>query len=196
MRVRMREKIHILGASGSGTTTLGAALSNILGCSHFDTDDFYWIKTQPPFRTPRPRPERQHLLQSALASDSSWVLSGSLCGWGDFAIPRFDLVVFLWIPQETRMRRLEARECERYGEDILNPADSRYATHRGFLEWAAAYDTGGPDMRSKARHEAWMQGLPCPVLRLEGDYSVGDSVKAVLRHANLRNNTKNLCKHR
>jgi hypothetical protein len=34
------------------------------------------------------------------------VVSGSLCGWGDGVIPLFELVVFLWVPQEVRMVRL------------------------------------------------------------------------------------------
>jgi adenylate kinase family enzyme len=76
-------RIHILGASGSGTTTLGRALAAKLGCPHFDSDDFYWMPTEPPYRQPRPREEGQRLLGEALATSASWVLSGSLCGWGD-----------------------------------------------------------------------------------------------------------------
>lgn len=32
--------------------------------------------------------------------------------------PFFNLVVYIWIPKEIRMRRLEERETQRYGEDI------------------------------------------------------------------------------
>jgi adenylate kinase family enzyme len=45
--------VHILGASGSGATTLGAALAQRLGFTHLDSDDFFWIKTDPPYVTPR-----------------------------------------------------------------------------------------------------------------------------------------------
>ena len=34
-------RIHITGASGSGTSTLGAALANHLCVAHFDADNFY-----------------------------------------------------------------------------------------------------------------------------------------------------------
>src|SRR5678809_1323103 len=40
-------RIHILGASGSGTT-LGRALAEHLQGSHFDTDDYSWLPTDPP----------------------------------------------------------------------------------------------------------------------------------------------------
>ena len=42
-----------MGASGSGTTTLGAALGARLGCRHVDSDDLFWVKTEPPFTLQR-----------------------------------------------------------------------------------------------------------------------------------------------
>jgi adenylate kinase family enzyme len=47
--------LHILGASGSGTTTLASSLSKELQYTHFDSDDYFW-KTK--FTEPRPRDER------------------------------------------------------------------------------------------------------------------------------------------
>lgn len=76
-------KIHILGASGSGTTTLGNQLAKRLRIPHFDTNEYFWIKTRIPFTEKRAVAERQKLLKSDLTKHSSWVLSGSLCGWGD-----------------------------------------------------------------------------------------------------------------
>src|SRR4029450_13094001 len=81
----MIRRIHILGASGSGTTTLGRALAERLQCSHFDTDDYFWLPTDPPFTHQRERIERQRLLMDDLTAQDSWVLSGSLCGWRDVA---------------------------------------------------------------------------------------------------------------
>jgi adenylate kinase family enzyme len=115
----MLHRIHILGASGSGTTTLGRTLAERLQCPHFDTDDYFWLPTDPPYTHQRERTERQQLLMDDLTTQEHWVLSGSLCGWGDVAIPLFELVVFLWIPQDIRMERLRQREHARFGERIL-----------------------------------------------------------------------------
>lgn len=41
--------IHITGASGSGTTTLGRALAQALGWRYLDADRYYWLPTSPPF---------------------------------------------------------------------------------------------------------------------------------------------------
>ena len=159
-----------------------------MGFPHLDTDDVFWIQTNPPFRTVRERAERQELLRQAVEKTDAWVLSGSLCGWGDFAMPMFDLAVFLWLPTNVRMQRLQKREIDRYGPEIENASDPRYETHKGFLEWAAAYDTGGLDMRSKAMHEKWIATLPCPVVRIEHDRTIPENLQTVL-NARLPNNT-------
>lgn len=176
----MMQQIHIFGASGSGTTSLAKAVAEATGFTQLDTDDIFWIQTDPPFRTVRGRAERQQLLRQELERADSLVLSGSLCGWGDFAIEMFDLAVFLWVPAELRMQRLREREIDRYGPEIEYPSDPRYETHMGFLEWAAGYDAGGQDVRSKAMHEAWLSRLLCPVVRIEGDGTIKENLNTVL----------------
>lgn len=172
-------RIHLFGASGSGTTTLGSALAEHMGVPPFDVDDFFWEKTEPPFTTIVPVPLRQERLRSALADRAGWILSGSLTGWGDFLIPEFDLVVFLALPPLIRMERLRRRECQRNGERILEGGDL-HQQHRAFMTWAEGYDQGGLEMRSRATHEAWMATLACPVLRLEGDLELDGKVARVL----------------
>jgi adenylate kinase family enzyme len=46
--------IHITGASGSGTSTLGQALAESVGCPWLDADDFFWLPTDPPYTDKRP----------------------------------------------------------------------------------------------------------------------------------------------
>ncbi len=164
--------IHITGASGSGTTTLGAALAERLEMRHHDTDDFFWESTDPPFQRPRPVPHRQQLLSAALDAGGNWVLSGSLCGWGDIFIPRFDLVVFLTIPHELRIDRLITRALERDGAGRIGPGGDMEKIHRDFIEWAIRYDSAGFEQRSRALHERWLGALSCVVLRLESTQSV------------------------
>jgi adenylate kinase family enzyme len=173
-------RVHILGASGSGTTTLGTALAEHLSVAHFDTDDYFWLPTDPPYEMSRSMPERLSCLESDLDGVSSWVLSGSLCGWGDPLIPRFDLVVFLFVPTTTRLARLRDRERQEMGAEALTPGGRMHANHVAFLEWAAGYDDGDLDMRSLARHTAWLAELLPPVLRFEGEMSVDAQLAGVL----------------
>jgi adenylate kinase family enzyme len=171
--------VHIFGASGSGTSTLAAALAAKHGHRHLNTDNFYWLPTDPPFEQPRPREDRLVLLESALHESPAWVLSGSLCGWGDPLIPQFDLVVFLLVPTEVRLTRLRAREATRYGHAAIALGGARHAAHVAFIAWADRYDTGDIEMRSRALHEAWLSGLTSPVVRLEGVRPVAEQLARI-----------------
>ena len=174
--MQLPNRIHIVGASGSGTTSLASAIATGYGHRHLDTDDFFWMPTSPPYREKRPREERLALLRQALLEPGSWALSGSLCGWGDPLIPEFELVVFLAVPTPVRLMRLRAREIERYGQDAVRPGGELHTPHVEFLAWAGCYDTGGLEMRSRALHEAWLAILPCAIVRLEGDLSVAEQL--------------------
>jgi len=173
------DRIHILGASGSGTTTLAAAIAARHGHRHLDTDDFYWLPTDPPYQTPRPREARLALLETALAASPAWVLSGSLCGWGDPLIPRFQLIVFITVPTDVRMQRLRTRELTRYGAEAIASGGGLHQAHVAFLEWAGRYDDADATERSRALHDGWLAAMSVPVVRLEGDRPVAAQLAAL-----------------
>lgn len=171
-------RIHVLGASGSGTTTLGAALAARLDCPHEDTDDYFWLPTDPPFTTRRAAAARLRLLLPRLAG-AQWVLSGSALKWGAPLERLFDLVIFLRLDPALRMARLSRREAERYGARIAPGGDMVVASH-AFLDWAESYDTAGFEHRSLVAHEQWLAARACPVLRLDSSAPVEDLAAAVL----------------
>lgn len=175
----MKQHIHIFGASGSGTTTIAKALCRKLGYNHFDSDDYFWMPTDDPFTLERPVPERLRLLTDDLLSCDKWILSGSLVGWGDSLIPYFDLTVFVYVPQDIRLERLRKREYERYGDRML-PGGEKHDHTEKFLDWAAAYDAGTSYGRSLSKHEAWLERIECPVLRIINDV-LEDSVDSVFK---------------
>jgi adenylate kinase family enzyme len=174
----MKNRIHIFGASGSGTTTIAKAVSEKLGYVHFDTDSYYWYPTEIPFTSPRPIEERLELMDKDLSRQEKWVLSGSLDSWGNPLVPLFELVAFVYVPQDIRLARLEKRERERYGSEVL-PGGSRYEATVEFLKWAAGYDSGLLTGRSLPRHENWMAKLECELIKIT-NHSLEDSINAVI----------------
>ena len=175
----MTVRVHITGASGSGTTTLGRAAARHFGVPHFDSDEYFWLPSDPPYQQPRPRELRLALLEPKLREAESWVLSGSNHGWGDPLIPYYTLVVFLRVPTEIRLSRLRARESAEFGPTI-EPGGAMYEQAAEFLDWAEQYDEGPPTMRSLAAHELWLAELTCPVLRLEGAEAVEQNLEALI----------------
>lgn len=175
-------RIHVLGASGSGSTTLGEAIARRLEIPHADADRFFWLTTDPPFTTRRPRGERLAMLTRQLPADGNWVFSGSAISWATALEPAYDLIVFLWLDPATRMRRLRRRESARYGARIEPGGDMAFASAT-FLRWAEAYDTSGPAQRSLAAHEAWLVGQTADVLRLNSEAPVETLMAAVLERS-------------
>jgi adenylate kinase family enzyme len=172
-------RIHVLGAAGSGSTTLGLAVAERLAVPHADADGFFWLPTDPPFTSRRPRAERLTLLAHRLPANGSWVFSGSAIGWATMLEPAYDLIVFLRLDQAVRLARLRRREAARYGARI-QPGGDMAALSAAFFSWAAAYDSAGPVQRSLAAHEAWLMGQTAAVLRLDSATGVNALVEAVL----------------
>ena len=114
----MIQRIHILGASGSGTTTLARALAGEMQLPHLDTDSYYWTPTDPPFIHKNEPADRVRMIEQDIAGVKRWIWAGSICGWGDPLMGHFTLAVFLYIPPSMRMARLASRERERPGPRI------------------------------------------------------------------------------
>jgi adenylate kinase family enzyme len=171
-------RIHIVGASGSGTTTLGVALARELQVPHEDGDDMFWLPTEPPFTTVRPLEERLRLLRARLPVEGSWVFSGS-AAWAAPVEPSYDLIVLLHIDRAVRMQRLHLREQRDYGDRIA-PGGDMFEENLRFLAWAEAYDTAGLDQRSRATHEAWAAKQTAPILELDSGQPTAQLVAAVL----------------
>ena len=152
----MRNVIHIYGASGSGTSTLGRKISEELGYKFMDTDDYFWVPANPQYTTKRKREERLALMKEDIIENENVVISGSLVDWGDELIPMFTLVVRLVTDTETRIERLKNREKQRFGKRIM-PGGDMYTHHMEFIQWAQEYDTGSGRNYYSVNRLFWME---------------------------------------
>lgn len=87
-------KIHIMGASCAGSTTLGRALSARMGIPCFDTDDYFWEPSVVPYTVKREPAKRIAMLKTDFEKNKDAIVSGSLVSWGDDWLAMFDVVVF------------------------------------------------------------------------------------------------------
>ena len=174
-------KIHIFGASGSGTTTLGKALQQKLGYRHLDADEYYWEKTDPPFQVKVPLEKRNSRITKDFLGQENCIISGSMVSWGKEWASAFDLYVFLYLPPETRMQRLREREKERYKE-ALSASEKIRTESNAFLDWASQYDDGTFQGRSLSIHLNWIEVLEGQVLKIEGDTTVLERVARTIAY--------------
>ena len=170
-----RCRLHVIGASGAGTTTLARALADFWSVPHADADDYFWVPTEPPYVEKRPEADRLALMRSVFVPRDAWVLSGSMLGWGESVVGLCDAVVFLTLDPAERLRRLTARESVRQQDREVD-----VAAWEGFLEWARGYDDPTFRGRSRAGHETWLHSLSQPVLRLDSALTREELRDAVL----------------
>ncbi len=160
--------IHIYGASGSGTSTLGKYISEQMGYTFMDTDDYYWLPSDPQYTKKREINERILLMEKDIFQSDQVVISGSLVDWGNELIPYFTLAVRVAIGGKVRLERLKERERQCFGSRIEAGGDM-YRNHLEFMEWAAGYDTGDLNTRSKAKHDQWQTLLKCRQIVVNGE---------------------------
>lgn len=170
--------IHIYGASGSGTSTLGTLISEQLGYTLMDTDDYFWLPTNPKYTIKRDVSERLQMMKKDILQSEKVVISGSLVDWGDELIPYFTLAIRVVTDKNIRIKRLKDREKEHFGSRIEIGGDM-YKTHMEFIEWAASYDMGDLNMRSKAKHDAWEKLLKCKQITVQGDEDLNVNLELV-----------------
>lgn len=107
----------------------------------------------------------------------SWVLSGSVMGWGGALAGSFDAVVFVTLDPHERLARLRARELRRYGSRVEPGGDLEHVPSLPRVgRRLRRSDVRG---RNLASHERWLDGLTCPVLRLSGGRRTAEIVAEI-----------------
>ena len=170
--------IHIAGAAGSGKTTLARALGGALHLPWYDTDDYYWVKTDPPYRVSRSYDEIEALLAGEVRKTPDCVIAGSLRRYPGITAG-ITFAVFLTMEQDARMARLMAREQARYGERML-PGGDMHETHLEFIRWAECYETSRTEPGNRYEQESFLATLDCPVLRMDVTRPTGEQVKTLI----------------
>ena len=117
-------------------------------------------------------------MREVFAPRSTWVLSGSIMGWGEELTTQLDAVVFLTLDPETRMARLLGRERIRL-LGLARAGRLDEMAHEEFMSWARGYDNPDFAGRNRSRHEQWLAMLSCPIIRLDSSMPVQDLVQAI-----------------
>lgn len=174
-------KLHhiiMLGANGTGKSTLGCELARVLNVAHIDVEEYYFYQADIPYTAMRPVEERNAMLLSDMKKHGSFVMSGDVSGWGEEFLTVFDLVIFLTAPTDIRLKRIENREYERWGDRVLQGGDM-YDSQQKFREFAASRDI--PQLEQRASLYS------CPILHIDGTKTLKENIDEILAYMNIRN---------
>jgi adenylate kinase family enzyme len=173
-------KVVIIGASGTGKTTLAHAVAKRLGCPVFDSDHYWHVQTDPPYQLQRFPEERISLLSADISGHPSWVISGNVIVWDPPLKTDISLVVFLYVSPDIRLQRIQQREQERFGSRILSGGDME-SEHKDFMKWTAGYDEGTCSGINKlSKHKELLQSALWPTLAIEEPMSTEEQVELIM----------------
>lgn len=87
----MYKKIHIIGISGTGKTTLGSKIKSQTSLQHFDLDDYYWTQKY----TQKASPHDFKTVIDIITKKNKWVIEGSYVEGIESSLEKSELILWL-----------------------------------------------------------------------------------------------------
>lgn len=106
---KKRERIYILGITGSGKSFLAKRISKILKIPTYDMDDIRFIKKFTKARTPAQRKKKV----DKLLKQKKWIFDARGTDWDRHAMLKADTIVWLLTPSYKRVFRIIKRYIKR-----------------------------------------------------------------------------------
>ncbi len=171
--------IHIMGASGSGTSTIGEFLGKELDFEIIESDFYKWKQTIPEFQEMRPIEESNRLLLEKIKESKNLVITGSLHS-NPITFKYINLIVYLKCPTRVRIKRIKSRDVLK-GRNSLEADDKVKENFLKFLDNAKNYNKIGMDMRSKASQKWVISSCNVPVINIRTNKSMDKVHSQVLK---------------
>ena len=171
----MYNGIAIIGLNGAGKSTLAHVLAKKLHYFEIDVEDYYFPEQRSlrinalegktsadvrfiPYLSPRAKAEVELAIRKDINCNPQFVLSGASLNWSESILSQIDIVFYLHVPLNERLRRIRSREAKRFGSRIL-PGGDMYEQHIEFLNKV--------ENRSEQEITRSLENLSCPVVSVE-----------------------------
>lgn len=89
---------------------------------------------------------------------------------------KMDFIVYLQVPAQVRLARVQRRSVEMFGSRALEGGDL-YGQEQEFLRFVAA--------RTLDSADRWAQSMRCPVLYLDGQRPIWENVRRIYQEIGL-----------
>jgi adenylate kinase family enzyme len=166
----MKCRICVCGLNGGGKTTLAAALAKELNFRHMDIEQYYFTSTDNPYSSSRTREEVEQLLLEDIKKNNCFVFSAVNGDMTPEINDNYDLVVYLDVPLDIRMKRIRQRAIDKFGDRVLSGGDM-YEQEEKFFAFV--------EKRTPEKIENWLKTLACKVIRLDGTKPIQENVELI-----------------
>jgi adenylate kinase family enzyme len=101
-------KIYIIGAAGSGKTTLTQKISEITNIQSTNLDNLFWNNDSKSYGITRNIIERNNIF-SNIINNESWIIEGAYVEWPIEGLYKSDQIIYLNIKKSIIIRRIAIR---------------------------------------------------------------------------------------
>jgi len=166
----MSKGIIVFGLNGSGKSTLGKVLADALDYKHMDIEDYYFIESDIPYTLERTRDEYLSLMLEDIKEHKNFVLSAVKGSFGEEISSLYRLAVFIEVPYEIRIDRVQQRAIDKFGDRVKKGGDM-YESEKKFLEFVKT--------RTHTSVEKWSETLKCNIIHVDGTKKIIDNVELI-----------------
>ena len=185
--------IAIVGLNGAGKSTLTHALAKQTGYFEMDVEDYYFpeqresrksaLENEPdidtacigkqPYSNSRIKLEVQAAILEDIKAHPQFILAGVTMNWREEILSKIDIVFWLQVPLDERLKRIQLREEKRFGTRAL-PGGDMYAQQMEFRKLVVNRDL--------AYVEESVKKLSCPVIVLDGTLPVTKNIEKLMEN--------------
>lgn len=168
----MPNGILITGLNGSGKSTVCKILADRLNYYSMDVEDYYFIKSDTPYSKFHTLEQTKQLMLKDIHKHGDFVLATVNCDWGREIASMCRLSVVLSAPLDLRMKRIEKREYDKFGDRVLEGGDlydSQQKFHNKVLS------------RDDSHIAKQMQFIKCSVIEIDAALPIEDIVDIILK---------------
>ena len=166
----MSKGIIVFGLNGSGKSTLGRELASVLDYKFMDIEDYFFIESYIPYTKQRTIEEYLSLMLSDIKKHDNFVLSSVKGNFGEEISSLYKLGVFIDVPYDIRIKRVEQRAIDKFGERVKIGGDM-YESEKEFLEFVKS--------RNIESVKQWSETLNCPIIQIDGTRDIIENVRLI-----------------
>ena len=189
----MMQGIAIVGLNGAGKSTLAHALAKQTGYFEMDVEDYYFPEQREsrksaleektdidtacigkqPYSNSRTKLEVQEAIWEDIKAHPQFILAGVTMNWSEEILSKIDIVFWLQVPLDERLKRIQSREEKRFGTRALAGGDM-YAQQMEFRKSVVNRDL--------TYLEESVKKLNCPVIILDGTLPVTKNIEKLMEN--------------
>ena len=165
-------RIMICGLNGSGKTTLGKELSKRINFLHKDIEEYYFSDdTDYKYISPATKQEVTQKIEKDINEYDNIIFTSCKGDYGNLS-DVYDLVIFIRLDKETRLKRVKQRSYKQFGDRILENGDL-FEREKQFFD--KVYKKDESDIIE------WFDNLKCNKLEIDGLRTVEENVNIILK---------------